>query len=85
MMPWVNFQVKLATFSDKLKGNKKYMHNQNVILIKELHNNLHNIGFRNSFCLCENCNFVVIFWRDFISMDSSFKLVSWQQPRYISI
>ena len=50
--------------------------------IKELHSNLRNFGFRNSFCLCKKCNFVLIFVRDFIAIDSPRKLLLRQQPRY---
>ena len=53
--------------------------------IKEFHNNLRNFGFRNSFCLCKDCNFVLIFLYNFIATDSSLKLASREQLRYSTI
>ena len=47
-------------------------------LIKELHRNLLNFWFRNSFWPNKNCNFVLIFVRDLIAMDSPLKLASRQ-------
>ena len=53
--------------------------------MKELQSNLRNFGFRNSFFLHKNCNFVLIFLEDFISIDSPHKLASRHQPRYSTI
>ena len=65
------------------KGYLKIPHSQSWI--KELHNNPRNFGFRNSFCLYKNCNFALIFLRDFIAMGSLHKLASTQQSRYSTI
>ena len=68
-----------------IKGTRKYKYSQNVAELKEFHSNLHNFGFRNSSCLFKNCNFVLIFQRDFIAVDSPFRLASRQQLRYSTI
>ena len=41
-----------------------------------LFNNQVNLGFRNSFCLYKNCNYALIFLRDFKAMDSPPKFAS---------
>ena len=48
------------------------MHGQSVVEL----NSLVNFGFRNSFSLNMNRNFVLILLRDFIAMDSPLKLAS---------
>ena len=37
--------------------------------MKELHNNQRIFGFKKSFCLYKNCNFVLTFLRDIIVID----------------
>ena len=50
------------------KGNQEIDALPNCGWIKELHKNLRNFGFRTSFYLCPNGNFVLIFLRDFIAI-----------------
>ena len=67
------------------KGHQEVQAQSKCGWIKGLLGKLHSFGFRNSFCLYKNCIFLLAFLRDFITMDSSHKLASRQQPRYSTI
>ena len=73
------------SFSLANEGNQKIHALSKCGWIKELHDNLRNFGFRNSFFLYKNCNFVLKFLRGFIVMDFSPELTSRQHPRHSTI
>ena len=64
---------------------QKYMPSQICGLIKKIHNNLRNFGFRSSFYWYKYCNFVLIFLRDFVTIDYPLILASRQQLRYSTV